>query len=117
MLSRIGRLISSSYEELEFRQKLFGIQLFSIGMLLITGIIVYITEKINPNFFNYPYFILHLDYNNLTRFWPLFLYGVVMAYITSLKLKSSRLDSEILLWDVVTSVLAGIWEELGYMRS
>lgn len=114
MLKVVARLVSSAREELKAKQLLFHYQLLSVCLLLLAGGVVFITEWLNPEFFNFPYFKLNVRWDDILRFWPLFLYAAIMAYLSSIKLVSSNHDAKILKWDLITSVMAGLWEELGF---
>lgn len=100
--------------ELEGNKKIFLFQLMSISTLAGAGILVFLIELVFPSFFDYPY-LWHLpQLNDIMTYWPLLAYAALMAYLSSVKLKSTNLDEEILAWSSLTSILAGIWEEIGY---
>jgi len=103
-----------SLKELRTNQILFIGQIVAIVWLAVTFVLVGLVEWINPGFFNYPYFYKGVTVAGVMHYWPLFVYAAVMAYIGSIRLRSTKLDGEILGWGMVTSVLAGFWEELGF---
>lgn len=103
-----------AHEQIEFKQTIFSIQLISLAVLGVVALAVKAIEFWVPNFFNYPYAIWNTSIAILGYFWPLFVYAGVLAILTAFNLMRSARDGEILFWDSVTSVLAGIWEELGY---
>jgi hypothetical protein len=55
-------------------------------------------------------------FTSVTRFWPVFIWGGFWAILSAVNISWLRLDSaeEHLFWDMATSTLAGVWEELGY---
>ena len=112
----VSRLIlgNSGEDELGFKQNLLLTQLISVGFLLLAGLVVYLTERFYPDFFNYPYFYTKFQKENLINFWPLFFYGAIMAYIGSGMPASTKDDATILRFSILTDIIAGIWEELGY---
>lgn len=102
--------------EVEWRQNLFLYQLYRIGLLALAGFGVWLIELFWPSFFNYPYFGLDhaINRQDILRFWPLFLYGLGVASLSAILNGVSRKEDEVFLWGLVTSTLAGIWEEVGY---
>ncbi len=112
----VRRLVSgdSRKDELEFKQNILITQLIAVGFLLLAGLVVYLVERLYPDFFNYPYLYIRFNKENLINFWPLFVYGTIMAYIGSGILASTEDDATILRFSVLTNIIAGIWEELGY---
>ena len=105
----------SAFNELERYQKIFIIsQLGNIAFLAVAGLGVWFIEFLRPSFFNYPYFSWNINWGDVFLFWPLFLYGFVMAALSCLAIFKSNQKNEIFALGVVISVLAGIWEELGF---
>lgn len=87
-------------------------QLIMLALLLVTLAKVGLIEYFWPNFFNYPR--LGFGITEAWRFWPLMLYGVVLQSALMPDVYSSYLDERLLGWGTITSVLAGVWEELGF---
>ena len=103
-----------SHTELEHNQEIFAGQLVGIAILAVGGLGVWVIESIWPSFFNYPYFSWNINLGDIFLFWPLFLYGLAMAAYSCLSIARSGPKNEILVSGMVTSVLAGIWEEFGF---
>lgn len=103
-----------SHAELELNQNIFASQLSSIKILTIGGLGVLIIELIFPSFFNYPYLRWEISPSDIFVFWPLFLYGFVIAARGCLSITSSNQRNNILASGMITSILAGILEEFGY---
>lgn len=102
--------------ELMFLRCLYEYQKKRLLLLIPAAIGVGLAEIVWPTFFNYPYWKWTISWGDIWVFWPLFLYGLVTAVLGSigvLALNEKR-EQKLLFLDVVTSVLAGIWEEVGY---
>lgn len=108
--------LTEAQAELEQKHTIFIGQIIAGALLLGAGLVVFLTELWFPGFFPYHYFTSWDPRpDDVQKFWPLFAYGGILALIVSvLTARSTRLDQEIFGWDMLTSVLAGIWEELGY---
>lgn len=109
------RLVDPTERELDFKKRLLKYQWRMLLSLLLTGFIVWVTEKVNPAFFDYPY-LQGTSIEKILKFWPLFLYAGVLTVLScfSDKVQSSHRDEELFSLDVVTSIGAGLWEELGF---
>ena len=109
----MSSLISSG--ELEKQKRFIRIQTLSIAILCIAALGVWIGTSIFPNFFNYPY----LDWggwDSVVRFWPVFLWGATMATLSGLQGVPVHVSerSSLFRYGLVTSILAGVWEEIAY---
>ena len=103
-----------SLTENKFYKVLLVSQIGMFLSLIISLIFIGIIEWFFPNFFNYPYIGSVKSLNSILNFWPLFLYGLIMASVSTIGVVSTELDEENFLLSSITSVLAGIWEELGF---
>ena len=101
-------------EELNFQQGLFVNQLILIGQLILAGLGLLIIEYFFPDFFNYPYLKWTVDWKEVLRYWPVLAWGIALSLFFGRKCWSSKLDESILKWGLLTSLLAGIWEEIGF---
>src|SRR3989344_3126378 len=100
--------------ELAFNAMMLFSQLIQIGLLCTVGLIVFVTEWINPAFFDYPY-LQWTSIGKILHFWPLMLYALVGGIITMWgRISSSKHDELILTLSTGSDILAGIWEELGF---
>lgn len=100
--------------ELDHQRTLIGFQVRSIVGLGFAMLFVLIVQSTWPDFFVYPYLHASVSVDVVARFWPLFLYAGIMAALTAHSLLSTESDNEILVLGATTSVLAGIWEEIGF---
>jgi len=103
-----------SHAELERSENIFVGQLIAIVTLVVGGLGVLIIEFIWPSFFNYPYFSWDVSLDDIFLFWPLFLYGFTMAALSCSSIINSSKKNDILVLGMITSTLAGIWEECGF---
>jgi len=93
-------------------------QLIAIAVVAVAAVGVWLIGLLFPSFFIYPYFKWS-GWEAVWKFWPLFAWGVGLNLILML-LGSSKLpirvndNRELLGWELVTSTLAGVWEEFGY---
>jgi hypothetical protein len=100
----------------ENKKLMLGFQALSLTVTLAMLIVWAIVEKINPDFFNYPYWY-NTDnfFESVAKFWPLFVWGGLMAFVGYSKNWVTSHDAEtIFKLDVATSVMAGLWEEIGF---
>lgn len=105
---------ASGEEEAENKTSLLFYQLFRLFMLGIAGLGVWLIEVFFPDFFNYPYFTWSVAFADVVRFWPLFVWGAVGAVIHAAQQEATRSDYELFTLGAATSVMAGVWEEIGY---
>ncbi len=103
-----------AHAELKQHRMILGLQARSIVGLGFVGLFVMFIQHHWFGFFVYPYLNWSISVNTLVRFWPLFAYAGVGAILSSLSLHSTESDTEIFLYGVLASVLAGIREELGF---
>lgn len=103
----------SAHQEREFLNKLLQYQAKMLAMLFATLVLVGLVEWVFPDFFNYPYLQMP-TLAGILAFWPLLLYAALMAWLSSRGLISTMYDFELFSKGTLTSVLAGLWEELGY---
>lgn len=101
-----------SSAELDSKQGLFLQQLLFIAILIGFAILVWLIEWISPSFFDFPY-LQPTSVEKILHFWPLLLYAIVMTVLFTEK-KSTPDDEALLAWGLVTSTLAGLWEEFGF---
>jgi len=102
-------------KEATWYKKLLKIQAQALALLLVTGAILFLVELYYPDFFNFPY-TQSTSLAKIQSFWPLFVYGGFMAVLGNhfSKLQSTSRDESILALRVTTSLLAGLWEEIGF---
>jgi hypothetical protein len=105
---------ASDWSQLDFRKNLLKFQVGQIGTLIGTAIVVGIIEWVWPNFFNYPYVGWKVNILDMFRFWPLFLYCGIMSVLVSSDSRSTSLDEKLAVYGIGTSILAGLWEEIGF---
>ncbi len=104
---------------IRWEQELLVHQGVAIGFVAVSAIAVWVIHLIAPNFFIYPY-LTWGGWEAVLRFWPMFAWGIVLnlfvRYLIGHKfsLISAEDSRELLGYEVVTSTLAGLWEELGY---
>lgn len=104
-----------SSDVLDSKKTLLGFQLISILILIGTMLGVGILELIIPDFFNYPYFKWSAPISDILRFWPLLTWGLIGSIGSSIgKEDHFNENEEIFIYDLITSILAGVWEEIGY---
>lgn len=104
----------NGYEENEHQKTLIQMQIIVMFTLVFSLAFLWIVEKFWPAFFNYPYLGSMESLNGIGHFYPLFIYAAFMALISTIGIVSSPLDEENFVLCSISSVLAGIWEELGY---
>ncbi len=101
--------IDESKEEIENQAKaLYSVAVFGFG--------VYLISLMFPTFFIYPY-LKWEGATNLWRFWPFFLWATLTSvyFSGSACAEMQRKESFLILrYDTLISVLAGIWEEIGF---
>jgi len=107
-------LSSSPLAELWQSENILIYQVVRIGGLVVSGLLVLLIEMIAPSFFTYPYFSWSIPLSSIARFWPLFVYAVGTAFLSGAHVRSSQFDETILGRKLTSSVLAGIWEEVGF---
>jgi len=108
----------SANNSLHFEKAILLSQMVSIAILAVAAAGVGVIHLLFPNFFTYPYFYWG-GFGAVARFWPLFAWGaglnLLVWYFNSdhwpIRADQNR---ELLKWELLTSTLAGIWEELGY---
>lgn len=96
----------------KFKTYLIPQQLTAIVSVIVAGLGVLVIEYFWPQFFNYPYFSWEVKWEAIQRFWPLFLYCFILATFALLREDSEGRSSFTL--GAMTSVLAGLWEEVAY---
>src|SRR6185369_13938775 len=99
-------------------QRLFLYQLKRIGLLALAAAGVGIVVLLFPNFFQYRYFTW-AGWESVARFWPMFAWciglNLLVVYFSGRGWPIRAGDNrELLKWEIITSTLAGIWEEIGY---
>jgi hypothetical protein len=107
-----GRKIS----EVEFNRILILGQVISLFVLGGTFLFYLVVEWFWPDFFNPRELWCRTDsiFAAASNFWPLFAWGGLMALISCSKLGERFHAKELLITNSITSVLAGVWEELGF---
>lgn len=106
---------SFASNELERKGRHIQFQLYAIGVLILAGVGVAIFSSFFPTFFIYPY-LNWGGWESVWRFWPMFLWvTIITAFFSRGRgLLSPRDNSALLGLSMISSTLAGIWEELGY---
>jgi hypothetical protein len=82
--------------------------------IAVAGAILYTVDYYYPSFFHYPNLSFIPDWRHISNFGGLFLYGFVMAMISTVGIEKTGRDEATLALGMVTSVLAGVLEELGF---
>jgi hypothetical protein len=102
--------------QVQKRKTFLGLQVISLVFTGLAFLVWAVVEKIKPEFFNYPFWCTTDNiFQSVLRFWPLFVWGAIMALIGyGGKLITKEDAEEIFLLDTATSVMAGLWEELGF---
>lgn len=103
-----------SRRELSFHRAMLSSQMVAILWLTLCGIFMLAVEHYFPGFFDHPNLRWSVSTSTLARFWPLFAYAAGMAMYRARSLRSTRNDEAIFWLSAVSSILAGIWEEIGY---
>lgn len=109
----MNRYYSGVQFELEFTNKLLEYQTKMLLWLVATFVLVGVVELVFPTFFDYPYLQTPTQ-ASILAFWPLLLYGFTMASLSATGTISSEYDFELFSKGMLCSLLAGVWEELGY---
>lgn len=89
-------------------------QLLAIGVLGLTALFVWAVEHWWPDFYNHPNLNWSVTIDNVLRFWPLLVYCTILTGIFTIFANDRRADGRAFGLAIIISVLAGIWEELGY---
>jgi len=103
---------------IDHQSRLLIFQLICVGILLLSLLGVWVIELFFPDFFNYPY-LNWGGWKSVLNFWPLLLWGATATLVLNLFASSdwpirASENQQILTLGVMTSILAGIWEEIGY---
>lgn len=102
-------------DELSQQKAILYNQVINIGILIVAGLGVGVFTYIFPAFFRYPYFNWG-GWESVWRFWPMFAWGVIVA--TLLTFLNGPIcvseNNKLLQYRLLSSVLAGVWEELGF---
>lgn len=101
------------YKQYKARQEYVGYQLLALVTVAISAVLVWLIEQFAPDFFSYPYFSWSVEWHDLARFWPAYLWGIAVTVLIT-EARSSSYDARLFGLGIVTSLLAGLWEELGY---
>jgi hypothetical protein len=113
----VGLESHEAHEEIE-RAHLYN--LFQLGSLAFVGAAalgIAFIDHFFPSFFSYPYFGKPFLLTNVYRFWPLFAWAAFASTCLRMLFERSAAagsDGEIFFRGAITSILAGLWEELGY---
>jgi len=99
---------------LEARSRQIVFQLFMLGTLVVSYMMVVLVNNIWPGFFEYSYFGELPSGETLMLFWPLGLWCLTLIVLADNDLVSSRYDEKLLFTGLITGNLAGIWEEIGF---
>lgn len=97
----------------EHRIQLLIYQFFAIIAVIVAGFGVLAIEHFWPNFYNYPYFSWNVRWDAILNFWPLFVYCLVLATL-AIVLEGNHEKRSSFTLGVITSILAGTWEEVAY---
>lgn len=105
--------LRNAKQELARNELLISYQIWRLLGLAGVGILVWLIEWINPDFFNFPY-LQSTSIEKIMHFWPLLIYAGIMATLHAVGIDGSKHDEEIFFTGVVSSILAGVWEEVGF---
>ncbi len=85
--------------------------LYFVAMLALG---VWVIEQVAPNFFNYPHWVWTLDWNNVAKFYPIFIWVTLATLVLSFRSRhnATAYDGAILRTETFGYMLTGIWEEL-----
>ncbi len=106
-------------EAISNRQMVVASQLFAIVSLAISYLGLRVVEYFLPGFFVYP----HMSWSGwdaVFKFWPMFAWGAGLTIVlriyhrSEIKAMSAEENQTVWGWGMATSVLAGLWEELGF---
>lgn len=110
----------SDVAELNFKQELFKQQLASLAVVGMTALVWVLVNYFWPTFFT-PFQWIHKSANvwvSILLFWPMFLYAGIMSVLScfgfSKRIIQYTSPEEHLAYDTITSMMAGLWEELGF---
>ncbi|MDP3026572.1 MAG: hypothetical protein Q8N63_02600 [Nanoarchaeota archaeon] len=111
--SSIFRITNPELEEDKNILQIQAIALLILGLTFLGWLLVRI---FSPDFFHPSEHWCHTEniLGSVIKSWPLFAWGVLMASISCIWLRNLIKAEEVLLTNTATSILAGIWEELGY---
>jgi len=104
---------AAAYQELEARKSLFGMQLIFTAILCAVAAGVGVVEYFFPKFFDYPYFSWSVNSGDVFAFWPMYVWGIALTALISSR-SSSSFDGKLLALGTLTSVMAGVWEEVAF---
>ena len=120
----LGELMSSLTFEgdprtVEYKKEIIFNQLVNLGLVGLAALFWLVAEQFFPDFFSPNDWANSTnDPNSILLFWPLFVYSFVLAIWTTSGLRPSFMRSSTdemhLKIDLGKSLLAGIWEELGF---
>lgn len=104
----LDREIDRSNNTLKFQFK-------ALGTLIIMFILYKIFEKFVPDF-NLSLLWNRTDniWNSVLKYWYIFAWGIGLSILIPLSTGSLTKTTKIFALDILTSTLAGIWEEIGY---
>jgi len=110
------RTIRYESDELVFRKIVLWSQIQSIAVLVFAGVFVWLVGYISPGFFQHPNLTWRVPEGVVIYFWPLLFYGAVMAIVSvfASDLSSEDDDEAVFGLSLLSSILAGVWEEIGY---
>lgn len=97
----------------QFHQHLLINQIINLVAVGVGWLCLGIVEHFSPGFFQYPFLSGELEWSAIGGFWPLFAYAFVFTAIIGFFKERERQRSSLTL-GVLTSVLAGLWEELWF---
>lgn len=106
----------TAVDELIRGQKLLAYQMRRISYLFFAWLGVLLIQAFFPKFFVYE-FMKWGGWESVMKFWPAFLIATSLAVVSStLNNLPARLGLRFKIFgtDLMTSTLAGVWEELGY---
>lgn len=97
-------------------RNILGSQVFNIGILCFACLGVVVTTHYFPTLFVYPY-LKWSGWQSVTHFWPLFAWALVASIVFGQPFRNRESWGEkfsTLGYGMLTSLLAGVWEEIGY---
>ncbi len=106
-------------DRVNFMKKLLGFQFISLFALIFFYIFYLVVEFFKPDFFNITEWWVRTDSitESVFAFWPMYIWAFLwsmLAFFGFDGYMSNDENNELLFYDVSTSVMAGVWEEIGF---
>lgn len=100
--------------ELESAKQANSIKLQKLAAIAALAMGIFVIEQFAPNFFNYPFWVWSVKWEDITKFWPLFAWVTTATVLLNLAKpdESTEFDGAVLRTETFGYMLTGLWEEL-----